>query len=123
MAGQRRSLSQPEAPGVKAGLDSRFSLSLPNTVHPLSWGRPQGECFLRYILKGPAHPWGLLEVGRGEMAQGEPGIESFQTQPWPRKACSELLCLGELSGKLSPVKLSWVFQAPRIRSILELDGP
>lgn len=105
-------------------VDSRFSLSLPNTVHPLSWGRPQGECFLRYILKGPARPWGLLEVGRGEMEQGEPGIESFQTQPWPRKACSEeLLCLGELSGKLSPVKLSWVFQAPRIRSILELDGP
>lgn len=58
MAGQRRSLSQPEAPGVKAGLDSRFSLSLPNTVHPLSWGRPQGECFLHFILRRPCPPLG-----------------------------------------------------------------
>lgn len=59
MTRQRRSLSQPATPGAKAGHWIYPSSSLPNTVHPLSWGHPQGECFLCYIPRGPAHPWGL----------------------------------------------------------------
>lgn len=99
--------SQPEAPGMEAGLTLlslslslvlALSLSLSYAVHPLSWGRPQGECMVCGGPQRPLHPGGILhnrEEGKewGGENPLEPGMWIFQTQPWPRKACSEDRCV------------------------------
>ena len=101
MTGQRRSLSQPKAPGVKAGLWTQASPSLSPTQYIHSAGViHRVSDFSATSSKALPTPGVFLKVG-GDGTRGA-GDREFSDQPWPRKACSEeLLCFGELSGKLS----------------------
>lgn len=56
------------------------------------------------------------------MAQGEPGIGIFQTQPWPRKACSQLLFRGTFWENVTSEAEMGV-SGSKSRSVLEPDGP